>query len=120
MVSGELTPIPHVIEAQKAPTPVLWGPAYIGNIANLKLHTVLSRQPHVITLGTSRITQFRSAFFTPTVSFYNAGLVIQRIEHANHFLRRLPLGKEPRIIIIALDHNFLTPSGMMRQTKTWS
>ena len=108
--SGDLAPVEHVIEAQKqSDTLILFGPAYTNFSPYFRLKSVLERKPRVISLGTSRVMQFRSKFFKEGVSFYNAGGAVSKIKHFEAFLNRVPHDKMPELFIIGLDQYFFNP-----------
>ncbi|SHG57821.1 hypothetical protein SAMN04488109_0913 [Chryseolinea serpens] len=55
----------------------------------------------ILALGSSRVMQFRKEMFLQR--FYNAGGAVQNMEEYESFLRALPTGKLPRLIILGLD-----------------
>lgn len=66
------------------------------------MHSVLRRSPGIIAVGNSRVLEFTADFFAPG-SFFNAGRVTRKIKHFRAFLDAIPLGKEPRVLLIGLD-----------------
>ena len=105
LASGELERVDDVIELQKTSArPVLFGAAYSDHTAYYKLHAVLSRRPTVIALGSSRVMAVRSALFRNEVAFYNAGSPLLHVGFFTEFLSRVPAGREPRLIVVGLDH----------------
>ena len=110
-VSGDLAPVEQVIREQKmSKALVLFGPAYSNFSPYFRLKSVLEREPDIVSLGTSRVMQFRSRFFRSGVSFYNAGGAVYRIEHFESFLEKIPSGKEPKLIFMGLDQYFFNPN----------
>lgn len=109
--SGEMEEIGRIIDLQSRPRPsVLFGLAYSNPVKLYKLETVLERRPRMLALGSSRVMQFRSAFFRDGASFYNAGGGVSEVGHFRRFLERLPRGHEPALILAGLDHYFFNPS----------
>ena len=102
-------PMKEVLEKQKdSKRIVLLGLAYSELDFYYKLHAFLSKgpgAPDVMVLGTSRVLPIRSEFF-PKGSFYNAGRGIAKIKHLRAFLKHIPRGKEPKVMIVGLDQNF--------------
>ncbi len=108
LFSGELTSLDRIIEIQKDnEIQAIYGPAYSNNVYYYKLKSAISRNKlDVLVLGTSRVMQFRSPFFKNDVSFYNAGGGVAKLDHFRHFIKKIPKGKEPEIIIMGIDNNF--------------
>ena len=91
ILSGEGMSTSSVIAAQKeSVSPVLFGAAYGNSTAYYKLHYLFNAHPAVVALGTSRVMQFRSGFFTTSARFLNAGGSINRIEKFREFLDKIP------------------------------
>jgi len=106
--AGELSTSKSIVlrqtESKKA---FLVGMAYGNAYKYYKITNLLERKsPDVIALGTSRTLQFRKEFFKKNVKFYNAGLGVARLEGFRPFLKRIPAGSEPKLIVIGLDQNF--------------
>ncbi len=93
VTSGEGMSTKSVVAAQMSKdSPILFGAAYGNSTAYYKLRFLYDFKPNVIVLGTSRVLQFRSGFFTPLeaerpatcrgdeclISFTNAGFNAQR------------------------------------------
>lgn len=109
--SGELTLIHKIIEQQKSSKEeVLLGLAYSNPDIYFKTQSSLERNAQILALGASRTMQFRSLFFNNPGDFYNAGGAVEKIADFNIFLEKIPAGKEPKIIIIGLDHHFFNPN----------
>jgi hypothetical protein len=109
--SGELVPVRLVEYWQRTrASTVLYGPAFSNLTAALKLRGVLDRRPKVITLGTSRVMQFRAEMFAEPERFYNAGGGVSQIQEFASFARKLPNGYTPELIVIGLDQNFFNPN----------
>lgn len=72
------------------------------NYNYLKWKTLMSRDKHkVISLGSSRVLQFRGHMFDST--FYNAGYTISGIAEFVPFLQSIPQEKYPDYLIVNLD-----------------
>jgi hypothetical protein len=61
-------------------------------------------------MGNSRVMQFRSEFFRPEVTFFNAGGIITRIQDFRAMLERLPPEAQPRFLIIDTETSFFHPN----------
>jgi hypothetical protein len=110
LCSGEFSSANSIIIAQANTEKfVQYGSGYNNITAYYKYHSLLYRNPDIISLGTSRVMNFRSKFFTSNYRFFNCGGGVQKIKHFNYFLQRIPAGKEPKVIIISLDPHFFNP-----------
>lgn len=110
LLGGELTNLKGVIRRQTGTDQILFGLAYSNPVKYYKLQSTLKRSPEVLVLGTSRAMQLRKDFFKDGVQFYNAGGGISKMAHVSKFLKQIPEGKEPKVIIIGLDQNFFNPN----------
>lgn len=63
--------------------------------------------PKVITLGSSRVMQFREEFFTPPSSFINAGGAGKSLEDIENFVKALTSTSSINVIILGLDKELL-------------
>lgn len=107
--SGELLSSKDLVRLQNTDKmPVLVGTAY-SSFRYSKILAVTDRKPKVIILGSSRTGMFRSAFFKSFDEFYNAGTVALLIEHFYEFLKRVPIGSEPEILIMGIDQRTFHP-----------
>lgn len=59
--------------------------------------------PSVMSLGTSRVMQFRKEFFSDPKTFGNAGGSVGQIEDMEKFIRKLPPDNKLKLLIIGLD-----------------
>ena len=72
------------------------------NYKYLKWKTlVVQDKKEIWSVGSSRILQFRKEMFN--ASFYNAGLVVERISDFLHFFKSIPIEKYPNIVLINID-----------------
>ena len=72
------------------------------NYKYLKWKTlVVQDKKEIWSVGSSRILQFRKEMFN--ASFYNAGLVVERISDFLHFFKSIPKEKYPNIVLINID-----------------
>ena len=115
--AGELESYDSLVDKQlTAKEQILSGQAYNNQLLYYKLTAVRKKKPEIISLGSSRVFQFRSNFFTPGSAFYNAGGGARRIEHFREFVSRIPDGDEPKIIIAGLDQVFFNPNWKFKDT----
>lgn len=63
---------------------------------------VIKHKPELITLGSSRVMQFRNTFFKD-ISFYNAGGVMPNIQNGLNFIKKITSIYTPKIIILGVD-----------------
>lgn len=101
MKSGEnFLEIEKVLKTEKK---YLLGYAYNqGNTRYIKWHQWVNKdRKHIITVGSSRVLQFRKAMFDTT--FYNAGYTVRKISGFHSLLSSVPKKKFPKILIIGLD-----------------
>lgn len=87
---------------------LLIGRVYVAFGLDLELEIFKALQPRVTTLGNSRALQFRREFFQDEVSFYNLALSGNVFAYRD-FLRSIPVGAEPELIIVALEQSFFNP-----------
>ena len=107
--SAELASIKNVVRRQQlGKREILLGLAYSNPIFYYKLHSVLKRKPEALVLGSSRTMQFRAQFFSDPAIFFNSGGGVDKIKHFKIFLNKIPLGQEPKLLIIGLDQNFFS------------
>jgi len=105
VLSGETVPVKTVIHRQQnSPREVFWGRAYTGVDRYYKILSLKIREPGIIVLGSSRVNQIRANFFKDSREFYNAAQTIERTEDLRAVLRRIPRRKEPRLLLLGLDH----------------
>jgi hypothetical protein len=88
---------------------VLHGPAFSNRVIYQKTRLIDERRPQVLTLGTSRVLQFRAGFFLPEVRFFNGGSCIQRIVHFRPLLANIPQDRQPEVLILGLDQYWFNP-----------
>ncbi len=81
----------------------IYGAAYSNLPHCFRFSAVEIKSPKIIALGSSRVLQFRAAFFIDSISFYTAGGVFKRLEQQRAFLESLPVNKLPQSIILGLD-----------------
>lgn len=88
----------------KAGPDAVYGPGYTNPDKRYKLVSAILHDTPVMSLGTSRVMQFRSSFFRGgEETFYNAGGIISRVTHLTRTLAHLPEGKRVRYLIVGLD-----------------
>ena len=109
--AGELERIDRVVEQQaEFKNVILFEKAYNGKMGYYAISAVEKRKPQVIALGTSRVMSFRSKFFKPEVTFYNAGGGAMEIGHFREFLNRLPDSAVPKVMIVGMDQVYFNAS----------
>jgi len=106
-VSGEWRPVEDLVRTARGSRPVLIEPAHTDLFGYFKLRSVQERKPEVVSLGSSRVMQFRADFFD--TSFFNAGFGGIRLEGYRQFIERLAPGDEPGLLILGLDQRFFNP-----------
>jgi hypothetical protein len=107
---GELAHVNLVVARQQQPDPLLYGPAYTNPSKRYKVRAAQVRRPEILSLGSSRVMEFRASFFREAGLFYNTGGAVSTVWDARHFLRRLFRDSQPQIIILGLDQWFFNPN----------
>ncbi len=103
--SGELESDDAFLQMRRESRRFLWGTAYSDTSGYQKLRTVQTEAPEIITLGSSRVMPFRDEGFNGR--FFNAGSgLYHQFDDLLAFVRRIPVGGEPRLLIVGLDHKF--------------
>jgi hypothetical protein len=113
--SGELLPVTWVVYLQSNQKITLFGLAYSNPVSYYKLKSVLERKPKIMSLGTSRVMQFRDYMFRSSQSFYNAGGAVSRMDEFPVFLDHLPIRQQPELILIGLDQYFFNNNWIVNQ-----
>lgn len=98
---GEFVTAAQVVAAQSSSRQVLFGQAYSNRTRAYKWHAVRFRRPEVLTLGSSRVLQFRAEAFSSR--FFNAGGNADCLEDLGAFLFDLPEVARPRQIVVGVD-----------------
>lgn len=98
------------IKAQITKPETIFGFSYnnLGPIYKKLLIDVMN--PEVITLGSSRVMQFRKEFFTEPNKFINAGGGATGIDNIEEFIKRLPPDNKVNFIILGLDQEMFKVS----------
>lgn len=102
--SYEILPVSMIAAAHaKAPRHAVYGAAYNNPDKGYKVVALKLRQPPIAAVGSSRVMQFRSDFFSGgEATFYNCGGSITRIFDFRPLFTRLRTAKT-RHVIFALD-----------------
>lgn len=111
-VTGEATTpeqVVHIQEKQSIPGGY-YGLAFSDFNPYYKLLRTQSVKPEILTLGTSRVMQFRRNFFLPHTSFYNAGGGVRYLGEYQHFLELLSSNQKPKLLIMNLDQWQFNPN----------
>jgi hypothetical protein len=105
--SGELASLDEVIRIQRTLSRVAIFGSISGELAiPYKVKSTIQIHPRVVALGTSRVMSFRSAFFSEGVTFFNAGGAIRSAANLTEFLRMIPRGGEPDLILFGCEQYF--------------
>jgi hypothetical protein len=102
--SQEMMHVNTIVKIQQSRNNVLVGLAIQNIDAQLKFETTKTIKPEILTLGTSRVMQFRREFFNNEISFYNAGGAVVNLIQYIDFINALE--NTPEYIIIGLDQYF--------------
>ncbi|MCC7445909.1 MAG: SGNH/GDSL hydrolase family protein [Anaerolineae bacterium] len=110
--SGEVLPFRDVIDQQRHGFPTVFGRAYRDNFISFKATSVIVRKPAVITLGSSRVMQFRAELFNKQMDrFYNAGGGAACLYQVSQFVHYVDAARAlPAVIIIGLDQDWFNPA----------
>lgn len=95
---------------------VLHGAAFSNRVIYQKTRLIRERRPQVLTLGTSRVLEFRAAFFLPEVRFFNGGSCVQRVVHFRSALADIPPEQQPEVLILGLDQYWFNPKSAYSET----
>lgn len=101
---GESMPLGMVAALQQQRDDVLYRPQYGNRDQQFKALSVNLRRPEVLALGSSRILQFRAAFFDKNPdAFYNAAAPAWRLPQVSRLLHSITPDAMPRVLILAID-----------------
>jgi hypothetical protein len=75
--------------------------------AAMKIQRIAHDQPEVVSIGSSRSHEMRSAMFKP-YRFYNASLTAWTLAQVIEMVDRITKVSKPRVIIVGLDYSMLT------------
>lgn len=104
MYGKEYLSTKEVVQIQKKDPRVLYGFAYTAeSFYSYKKLLVQENNPEIISLGTSRVMQFRKEFFTATTTFINAGGAGKSFETIESFIDTLPQTSHVKVIFLGLD-----------------
>lgn len=103
----EFTDLDVVIEEQRVSPHTLFGLAYNNLDRPYKERMVVLRNPEVVALGTSRMTQVRSSFFNSPEAFVNAGAAVSELEDMVRFIEKLP--PSTKLLILGVDQQLFRP-----------
>jgi hypothetical protein len=106
-LGGELISAEQVVgRLSNESSPVLHGAAYTNATMYVKSRMLTRNDPQLLVLGSSRVMQFRDAFFLPEVRFYNAGGMVARLLHFGTVLQRLREDQQPELLLLGMDAYF--------------
>lgn len=103
--SGELLSVDEILIKQNTTPGILYAPAYNSFEKSYKFEKMLQTKPEVLALGASRLLNIRKEFFKSEVSFYNGGLLAKKIQNYRTILQKIPVGAEPRLIIMDVEQD---------------
>ena len=106
--SGEFTSLSTIEELSRGERTILVGQAYSDFRAEYQLHETSVRRPLVMTLGNSRVGEFRAAFFKDPNVFYNTTGATGALSDYRHFIEQLA-DKPPKIILANMNFSFFNP-----------
>ena len=95
-------------ELSRGERTILVGQAYSNFRAEYQLHETSVSRPLVMTLGNSRVGEFRAAFFKEPNVFYNTTGTTGALSDYRHFVEQLA-DKPPKIIIANMNYSFFNP-----------
>ena len=96
----EFEPVDQVVKMQLK-NGGLYLAALNNTIHSYKLALYRQVKPEIVTLGSSRVWQFRARYFT--VPFVNMGGAAQSLEEAEQVLRTITAVHKPKIVLLNLD-----------------
>ena len=101
---GETWPIAYVINIIKKNNDILFLRKYFDQgLYRFKYCAIKDLDPEIISIGTSRVMQFRSMMFRSDRSFFNAGGMIQHIKDLEDFSNSLKKGSRLRFLILGVE-----------------
>lgn len=107
--TGEISSFDRLIQDQRLDKSIYIGMGYNEQTGYYKLQNANYYQADVVALGTSRVMQFKSDYFSE--SFYNCGgAVAGNYDEYINFLRNLDY--KPKAVIVGLMHGFLMTHGI--------
>lgn len=100
---GESMPLEVVVQMQAGKEPVLFRVGYGNRDQDFKLMSVDYRKPQVMTIGSSRVLQFRGQFLNlQPDAFYNAAAPAWRLPEVRTLLFNMK--HHPKVIILGIDY----------------
>lgn len=97
----EYVPIEEIYKRQSNDKTIVYGSAILNLYKELKLYTLAQRKPQIITIGSSRVLEFRQAFFSK--NFYNMGSMVASISEAINVSDFIFHNSDPDVAIIGVD-----------------
>lgn len=107
VLGKEYASVSTIMATQKENQNALVGFVYNGqSFIPYKQALVWARNPDVISLGTSRVMQFRGIFFKPNIMFANAGGGAKNLYDVKQFMEHLP--PSVSVVLLGLDEDMFT------------
>lgn len=103
---NETLTIEDIVDLQQKNN-AIYGSAVNQRFYPYKLELYKNKNPEVITLGSSKVMQFREEFFN--TSFVNCGGAMRSIQQGEVFLEDLFKYKKPKLIIMGVDFWWFNP-----------
>jgi len=116
-LSREYYPISEVVANQAKKPDIVYGASYSFLDRSYKKSLMVSRQPEVIALGSSRIMQLRQEFFIEPNKFTNAGGGALGLDEMVKFIQELPSDHRVKLIILDLDQEVFKPLSFVVQNE---
>lgn len=114
-IGGEFIGTKQIMDAKFSNKPMLLGkilPYWGGNFSKTNIIKII--KPNVITLGNSRVLEFRAKFFK-NESFYNGG-GIGNLTGFEEIIKKFNDSEKPKIIILGLEQSYFNPSSETSET----
>ncbi len=119
-LSKEYYSVHDILREHTANPKALFNFAYVNLTGEYKKLLVTAKKPEIIALGTSRVMEFRSEFFTQPEKFVNAGGIVVYLSSIEAFLNDLPADTNMRYILLGLDQEFFNPEYVSANIGTYS
>jgi hypothetical protein len=109
--SGELRTIDYIIKRQKIESGLYGRGVADQDLRKYKFKNFVNRESaDVVTVGSSRVLEFRDYMFAPIYSFYNLGSIAHGIGDIQDLLNNWPEHQKPKLVILALDYHWFSDS----------
>ncbi len=121
LLSGELLPTNVVLYIQDfLGDDFLFGKAYSNDLAYYKFSMLHKEKAEVLTIGSSRVLQFRNYFFNDDTSFYNAGFLTPSLYSMVNTLPLIEKDALPEVLILGIDEYYFNTTWFYKNELTWA